>query len=300
MVTSPFDAWLIMMSECLPGVTISSARLAQQGWDSVTFFINDELIVRIARRPDVAARLDREARLLPVIAHRLPVAVPSFTHVCRDTAGGVRLVAYGAIGGISLSESRKRAERDGSLTQQIADVLTALHSVPVSEAAAAGAQGSGASDWRDQQSSFYEEIQQHIFPLLHAHEQHYTRALWESYLHRDANFAFAPVLIHRDLGPDHIFWEAESGRLTGVIDWGDACIGDPAIDFAGLYRELSPGFSRRVLNWYGRGVDASFWSRVRFYANIVPFYAIRFGQHERSSHHIDHGLQALREQMRAR
>lgn len=38
------------------------------------------------------------------------------------------------------------------------------------------------------------------------------------------------VLLHGDLKPPHIF--ADEGRLTGIIDWGDALAGDPLYDIA--------------------------------------------------------------------
>jgi aminoglycoside phosphotransferase (APT) family kinase protein len=42
------------------------------------------------------------------------------------------------------------------------------------------------------------------------------------------------VPIHGDLGPEHVLMDPASGRIAGVIDWGDVVIGDPAIDLAGF------------------------------------------------------------------
>ena len=46
------------------------------------------------------------------------------------------------------------------------------------------------------------------------------------------------TLIHGDLGAEHVFVDA--GRITGIIDWGDAAIGDPALDHGHLLRDLGP------------------------------------------------------------
>lgn len=45
----------------------------------------------------------------------------------------------------------------------------------------------------------------------------------------------------RDLGPGHLL--AQDGALTGVIDFGDAHIGDPAVDLAWALNGTSPAFA---------------------------------------------------------
>ena len=44
------------------------------------------------------------------------------------------------------------------------------------------------------------------------------------------------ALIHGDLGAEHVF--VDDGRISGVIDWGDAAIGDPALDHGRLLRDF--------------------------------------------------------------
>lgn len=50
-------------------------------------------------------------------------------------------------------------------------------------------------------------------------------------------------LIHGDFSPRHVF--ADSGRLTGIIDWGDAMVGDPLYDLGRIVHSvlgrLNPG-----------------------------------------------------------
>lgn len=41
-------------------------------------------------------------------------------------------------------------------------------------------------------------------------------------------------LLHGDVHPRHIY--AQAGRLTGIIDWGDASVGDPLFDLGRLLR----------------------------------------------------------------
>lgn len=56
------------------------------------------------------------------------------------------------------------------------------------------------------------------------------------------------VLLHGDLMPRHI-WNNE-GRLAGLIDWGDALVGDPLFDLARCSMASEEAF-QRLLSGYG-------------------------------------------------
>lgn len=44
-----------------------------------------------------------------------------------------------------------------------------------------------------------------------------------------------PVLVHGDVHGDHVFVDPEAGRLTGIIDFGDAWAGDPDYELLALH-----------------------------------------------------------------
>jgi hygromycin-B 7''-O-kinase len=52
----------------------------------------------------------------------------------------------------------------------------------------------------------------------------------------------APVLIHGDAAPSNLL--VRSGRLTGLVDWGDAAWADPAMDFAKIPLAGAPAMLR--------------------------------------------------------
>src|SRR4051794_37228568 len=51
--------------------------------------------------------------------------------------------------------------------------------------------------------------------------------------------AEAPVLVHGDLHVRHLLVGTDGGA-AGVIDWGDACLADPAADLSLLYGAFEP------------------------------------------------------------
>lgn len=56
------------------------------------------------------------------------------------------------------------------------------------------------------------------------------------------------VLLHGDFWPGNLLWE--NGRLTAIIDWEDAIMGDPLIDLARSRSEISWIFGREALNTF--------------------------------------------------
>ncbi len=68
-----------------------------------------------------------------------------------------------------------------------------------------------------------------------------------------------PIALHTNPGPTHTFVDPDSGRLTGLIDFGDAYIGHPAFD---LWQWGDPSDRQAVLAGYLESgpLDAEFWS----------------------------------------
>ena len=71
------------------------------------------------------------------------------------------------------------------------------------------------------------------------------------------------VLLHADLKGEHVLVD-ETGSVTGVLDWTDAAIGDPAIDVAGL--AITVGAAAAVRSSAVTGYDAAVHERGVFLA----------------------------------
>lgn len=59
--------------------------------------------------------------------------------------------------------------------------------------------------------------------------------------------------MHGDLGPENVLWESIDGlpRLSGVVDWDDVGLGDPAEDLAAIGAGYGDSLLRRVLTLGG-------------------------------------------------
>ncbi|GAA1610705.1 phosphotransferase [Catellatospora bangladeshensis] len=60
----------------------------------------------------------------------------------------------------------------------------------------------------------------------------------------------APVLVHGDLHQRHLLLDA-TGRAAGVIDWGDVCLGDPALDLSLAFSGFTGPARAALLDAYG-------------------------------------------------
>ncbi len=96
--------------------------------------------------------------------------------------------------------------------------------------------------------------------------------------------------MHADLGTEHVLVDAATSRPVGLIDFEDATIGDPAIDFVGCYADLGPAGTAEVIAAYGP-VDMN---RVRDYWWLGSLQAILHGVHVEDADITEAGIDGLR------
>jgi len=286
-----------LLRACFPALRVERYVSLGEGWDSVALLINDQDVFRFAKRPDVAVRQAREAELLPLLADRLPLPIPRYSHTWADPAWpGMRIVGYRLIPGEQLIPDRARAEHRATQAAQLGEFVSALHAVPVEQARRHGALGGDAPSRREAYRGFFAKVRSNMLPLFTAREQAAIVAFWSRYLDDDTCFAFTPTLVHRDLNTEHVLFDPATGTLTGVIDWGDAGIDDPAVDFAGIRRQLGDDFAHQMLAAYRHPLDTTFLQRMDFYAGMEPFHEIHFGQIDGDAAHLAHGIEWARRQ----
>jgi aminoglycoside 2''-phosphotransferase len=287
--------YLRLLGAGFPTLHVQRSILLGEGWDSVALLVNDHLVFRFAKRPDAAMRQAREADLLPLLRDRLPLPVPRYTFTWADPAWpGKRIVGYRLIAGEPLMLTRP--EHRATQAAQLGAFVSALHAIPLEEAQRHGVVGRDATSLREAYCGFFAGVRANMLPLFTAPEQAAIVAFWSGYLDDDTCFTFTPTLVHRDLVAEHVLFDPATGHLTGVIDWGDAGIDDPAIDFAGVRRQLGAEFAQQMLAAYHPALDATALRRMDFYAGMEPFHEINFAQTHGDAAHLAHGVESARRQ----
>ena len=88
---------------------------------------------------------------------------------------------------------------------------------------------------------------------------------------------YEPVFTHDDLGIEHVLADPSTWAVTGVIDWTDAAVTDPARDFGRILRDLGPAALEAALTAAGRPADGSLRDRAVAYARCGVLEDLAFG-----------------------
>jgi aminoglycoside 2''-phosphotransferase len=308
------EHWYRVICRCFPDFQVRSISYLAEGWSSTVWEVNGSHVFRFPKRPAIDSGLRKEIRLLPGLAPALPLPIPRFDFVWQ---GGQQyegvFVGYPKLPGVELQPLEWAAQAVWA-TRQLGEFLTSLHRFPLPRAITLGISSGDGASWRDEYQAFYEIVQRRVGPLLGEPTQDNLSRVWRQFVDDPANFQFQPALIHRDLCGEHILVERMPrcssdlakqkarcnsdlfdpglGRITGVLDWEDAAIGDPAFDFTGLL-DYGPGFVQGILAAYRGPGDDAMVSRARFYRAIVPCHEVLFGLECGLPQHVTAGLKDL-------
>jgi aminoglycoside 2''-phosphotransferase len=237
------SAYLDRIRTILPTLIITSAHFNQDGMVNAVVTLNEQFIARFPKDVHAKARLVRESCILELIRARVEMPVPRFEYQAED------VVIYRMLLGEPLTREVLLRQDDAvqdRLAEPLARFLSQLHAIPreVVEQRAIGMSEAVRSleDW----SALFTDVQRELFPFLWAHQKTWVEQLFAPVLHRQISLDYEPVLIHGDLGVYHILYDLTQGRITGVIDFGTAGLGDPASDFACLIQALGERFLQRM------------------------------------------------------
>jgi aminoglycoside phosphotransferase (APT) family kinase protein len=209
------------------------------GWDNTAFLANEAHVFRFPRRQIAVPLLDLEARLLPALARRLPLAVPVPTFLGRPTdAYPWPFAGYPLLPGRDAPAAALDDSERSAAAEPLGRFLAALHAVPADEAARLGA-GPDSLD-RLNIASRVPRAREILDRFTHVgliDDAGRFAALLDVVPTRYA--ARADTLVHGDFYARHLLVGPDR-RLAGVIDWGDIHLGDPAVDLMIAHVFLPP------------------------------------------------------------
>jgi aminoglycoside 2''-phosphotransferase len=247
----------------LPGLGIDRLEPLGEGDFCLAFAVDDDRVLRVARHDEAARALAREACAMERIAGLLPLPVPRprFHHLPDAPPFSI----HARIPGDELMRDRWDALPDAmqaDAAREIAGFLAALHSLSLDAVLACGVPVSDpAADARRVLGGFRAALR----PLLAADVAARVEGAFASYLAGGARWGYRPAVLHGDFGPDHVMHDAETGRVTGVIDFGDLAVGDPARDFIYVHEDFGSDVLARILPLYRMESPEAILPRIRFH-----------------------------------
>ncbi|SRR6266540_4216807 len=198
------------------------------GWDNQMWRLGDELAVRLPRTERGPELLRKEYRWLAELAPRLPLPVPMPQRMGEPTERfPYTWLVTTWVGG---EPADRTPISDEQSAETLAVFLRALHVEAPEDAPTSPDRG--VPLWNLE---------------LAADAPVALRKIWDEAV-AAPEWTGPPVWLHADLHPANVV--VADGMLTGVIDFGDMCVGDPATDLAAAWVLLPDGAAERFFDVY--------------------------------------------------
>jgi aminoglycoside 2''-phosphotransferase len=244
-----------------PEVTVSSTTVNRDGLLNDVVIVNGELIFRFPKHEYGFKHLKDEARILRLLQGYITLDIPSPLYETDDC------LAYRMIPGETLRRDLlmrlPEADRQ-AVADQLAQFLKELHGLPVEEITDFEMPMADALMKYEGWVNAYESIREKVFPLLMPHVRDWVTEHFESHLAERSNFEYELKMVDTDLPPYHIMFDRQRRRVNGIIDFGCAGLGDPAIDFGVIIYNYGESFMDRLYGVYPEA--ETYLKRARFYA----------------------------------
>lgn len=281
------------LQRAFPGLSeISPLQLIGWGFSSWVVETAGGVVFRIGRSAEVGERYAREVQALPRLKPYLPVDIPQpvwYLPASGDFPYG--LMGYPKLPGNPLDfASVTSLRRERELAEQMAQILLALHRVPLEILPFKEDPDGNYRRWKAQ----YAYVKPTLRAALKPDEYRLVNSWWEAFLEDSAMRRYNPVFQHGD------FWFgnflSEGGRITGLLDFENMSAGDPAVDFTPLLY-LGERFYRQVLRFYqesGGAGDAGFEHRLRQWWALREFSGLEWSIRRNDREELEDSIAKIR------
>lgn len=252
LVAAQFPKWAALPLEPLP----------VGGTDNAIFRLGEELSVRLPRHEVSTGPLAKELRWLPQLAPHLPFAIPAPVAHGRPSAEYPwQWAVYRWLDGEDATVAPLDLHR---AAVDLAELIAALQRIDPADGPPPGGRG-GPLAPRD------EYVHAAIGALGDLIDAAAVTKAWDDAL-RAPDWDRPPVWVHGDLDARNLL--VGDGRISGVLDFGSCCVGDPACDvkvaWAVLDAETRPLFRERL------AIDDATWARGRGWALSQALIALPY------------------------
>jgi aminoglycoside phosphotransferase (APT) family kinase protein len=235
-----------LIADQFPELELASLRPFAEGWDNAVWLVDGRWAFRFPRRTIAIPGVERELAVLPRLAPRLPIGIPAPVFAGRP-ALGYPWPFFGAalLPGIEAGDAALSDEARIRMAPALARFLRTLHDTEVEDALPVDP---------NRRSDMAHRIALTSGWLAELEREGVWRApatVAELFAEAEAlPAATGSVVCHGDLHFRHVLVD-EHGALSGVIDWGDLCRGDPSIDLSLLWSFFPPAGRAAFLHAYG-------------------------------------------------
>lgn len=246
-----------------PGLALRTIERIGSGQNNEVWLVDSAFIFRFPRYEEGVRQLRREADLLERIAGRLPLAIPrpeygvlepaarrdpAAAPRAESAAAGRAFMGYRKIEGVPLEGERLHRMRDDASLRRVAGQLTgflkALHATDLAVGAGWLELEAGSFVPYREWEELYERLRLELYRFMNPEARDRTDRHFADFFAARGHSRIDAALIHGDFGGSNILCDPSENKLTGVIDFGSAHVGDPATDYAALSASYGDEFLR--------------------------------------------------------
>jgi aminoglycoside 2''-phosphotransferase len=261
---------------------ISNVTLHDNGDDFFVVEINHEWMFRFPRQEIASKALQVEKAFLARFKTISPLPVPDHQYIENDFVGYPKI--QGALLTVELFQGISKQSRE-RIARQIGQFLSAVHNFPVDEVKRIGV----TEGWDGWQAKIIQYFQDVIVPKISPAARKPAMMCFEQMLAEP----FESMVIHGDFAlEDHVFFDEKRGELSGVIDFADVTLNDPAHDFQNILEYGGEEFFEAVMSHYQGKEDPTLPKRTKLRIQARPLfeasYSLLFGFEERFKNRMEY------------
>ena len=221
--------YLRRVQEQYPGFSATSGRTVEAGQNNRVVLFDNAWIFRFPRHGKGGETLRHEVDVLRQLQGRVPVPIPNPAYVhFADDDPGKSYVGYRFLEGVPLTRQLAAGlteERLRSIAASMVAFLDGMHRAPIDYTTM---RVQSLDHWRN----MFSRIGRLLFPHMRLDARRQTGERFEGFLSHPESRTIPAVLIHGDFGGANLLLTDPLDALSAVLDFGSACLGDPAIDYA--------------------------------------------------------------------
>lgn len=238
--------------------------LLGEGWDNTAYCVNNKYVFRFPRKEIAVEWLETENRILPHIAPflTLPVPVPIFTGQPSDLFQ-FPFSGYSILPGKTACRASLNREDRIKMAEPIALFLKSLHNIPLENAVIYGAEPDKIRrlDLSCRIPGLYNYLENLIKKNIIKDSEQVKELVKRTGI-EPSEKKTTPV--HGDFYVRHILVD-EKKEISGIIDWGDIHLGNPAIDIS-IAHGFLPKEGREIFRKTYGEIDEETWRLSKFRA----------------------------------
>lgn len=283
----------------IPGAEITALEEVNIGWSSRIYILNGEYAIKLPKTKSGSREVEKEMKITHAIRALLPVAVPRYVSMMHG--GPQDAYAYMFIPGTMLT--RKPLEHNGknfdpttvpdrslyvSIQKQLSGILAAIHGIGISVVRDTLQEFDGET-WSETYTLLGAKFSKSLSKAFPGRARLEAETLLENIISSISSSRFAEKFIHGDFGGWNILFDENSGKITGLLDWGDCRLGDPAVDFTEMIYDYGETYAREVLAYYGQESEKTLLERAKLYLKLEGFRDLHYGLETGSKDFIEKG-----------